>query len=296
MDRKRIIWIVVAVFVLFVGFRMVTSKRKGKIIETDTAKPVYVQKAGYGSINSAVKISGNIVPSLQADIYSRVPGKLIRNLVEDGDYVKDGQDIALIDRDEVGVSFSTATARSTINGMLLKHYLEPGTKVNPMMPVATVGNIKKVKAVLNPPESDFTKIKRGTRALVSVEAYPGRKFAGEVTMVSPEIDAVSRSGKIEIMIDNPDQDLRPGMFGLAEVLLASHSGVIVIPRSAIIEDGDIMKAYVVDSGKAREKILKIGIFDDDNSEVLGGLKAGEELIVEGQHKLKDGDLIRIVEK
>lgn len=296
MSRRNIILIAAVLFALLVGFRIISSRKGAKAVEADSGKPVYVQKVTRGVMQTTLKISGNILASQQAEIYSRVPGKLISNLAEEGDYVRDGQEIALIDRDEIGVSFSTAIVKSTINGVLLKHYMDPGAKVSPMAPVATVGNIRKVKAVINLPENDFVKIKRGTNAYISVDAYPGRKFPGEVSLVSPEIDLMSRTGKVEILIDNREQALKPGMFGQVDILLAHHSGVIVIPRSAVIEDGDVKKAFLYDNGKTKERVLATGLYDDDNIEVIKGLEAGETLIIEGQHKLKNDDAVRIVEE
>jgi multidrug efflux pump subunit AcrA (membrane-fusion protein) len=294
MNRKTIIWIVVAVFVVLVGFRIVTSKKKGKIVETDTSKPVYVQKVARGTMQTIIMVSGNIKASQQADIFSRVPGKLISNLVEEGDFVKENQEIALIDRDEIGVAFSTGIVKSTISGILLKNYIDPGAKVDPAKPIATVGNISTVKAVANLPENDFVKVKRGTKAYISLDAYPDTKFTGEIVTVTPQIDLMSRTGQAEILIDNSEKKLKPGMFATIYFLLAYHSGVIVIPRGSVIEDGDIKKAFVVENGKAKEKILSIGLYDDNKDEVLGGLKEGEELIVDGHRKVKDGDTIRVI--
>lgn len=295
MSKKTIMWIVIGIFVVLAGFRLVSSKKKEKIVEVDTGKPVYVQKVDRGSMQQVIMVSGNIKASQQADIFSRVPGKLLCNLVEEGGYVKENQEIALIDRDEIGVAFSTGIVKSTISGILLKNYIDQGAKVSPAAAIATVGNIATVKAVANLPENDFVKVKRGMRAYVSVGSYPDTRFTGEIATIAPQIDLMNRTGQVEILIDNPERKLKPGMFAEINFLLAQHSGVIVIPRTSIIEDGDVRMVFIDEDGKAKERILTIGLSNDDQSEVVRGLKDGEELIIDGHRKLKDGDKIRVVQ-
>ena len=295
MNKKTIIWIVAGLLVCIVGFRIITSKGKSKTAgaDTDSSKPVYTQKVAWGSIRSEIKTTGNITAFVQADIFPRVPGKLIQNLVDDGSYVSDNQEIALIDRDEIGTSFTTATVKSTISGILLKHFSEPGQKVSPMAPVATVGRIDKVKAVINLPEADFMKLKRGLRAVVTVDSYPDRKFTGEITMLGAQIDVMSRTGQAEITLDNSGYPLKPGMFASVEIGLATRSGLIV-PVNAVVEDGNAKKVFVVENGKAQERVVQAGISDDDSVEILSGIKAGDELITDGQRKLKNDDAVRVV--
>jgi len=294
MNRKTIVWVVVILVVSLIGFRIVTSKKKQKAVDADTGKPVYTQKAARGTISNAIKVSGNIAASQQADVFARVPGKLISNLVEEGEYVSENQEIALIDRDEIGVRFTTATVKSSIAGVVLKHFFDPGTKISPMAAIATIGNIKKLKCVINLPESDFIKIKPGQKVFISVDAYPDNKIDGSIVSVSPQIDLMSRTGQAEIMIDNAAGKLKPGMFATVEIRLVVHSGVIVIPRSSVLEDGELRKVFIVEDGMAKEKNVNVGIFNDDNSEILSGLKPGDELIIEGHHSVKDGDKVRIV--
>ena len=296
MSRKKVLWIIAALLVALAGFRIATLKKPVKTAETASGKPVYVLAVGRGSMQSAIKASGNIFALQQAEIYSRVPGKLIRNLVEEGSPVEENQDVALIDRDEIGVDFSTATARSTLKGILLQHYLDPGAKVNPAMPVASVGNITRVKAVVNLAENDFSRVRRGTRVLISVDAYPEQKFPGEISTLSPQIDMMSRTGKAEIVLDNRDGRFKPGMFASVEFILASHPGVIIVPRNSVLEDGDSRKVFVVADGKAYEKTVQAGLYDDDNVEILSGLRDKEQLITEGQRTLKNGEAVRIVER
>ncbi|OGS23168.1 MAG: hypothetical protein A2252_02845 [Elusimicrobia bacterium RIFOXYA2_FULL_39_19] len=293
MNKKTIIWIVVGLVICMVSFRIVTSKGKAKASDTDSSKPVYTQKVAWGTMRTSINASGNITAYVQADIFSRVPGKLIQNLVDDGSYVRDNQEIALVDRDEIGTSFTTATVKSTLSGILLKHYFEPGQKVNPAMPVATVGRIDKVKAVINIPEGDFLKIKRGFKAIITVDAYPDRKFYGEITMLGAQIDMLNRTGQAEITLDNSDNQLKPGMFAGVEIGLASRSGLIV-PINVIIDDGNTKKVFVVENNLAKERIIKTGMTDDSNAEVLSGLKSGEELITDGQRKLKNDDPVRVI--
>lgn len=293
--RKAIIWICAALFVCLVGFRIISSKRKAKVLDSDTSKPVYSQKVSFGTLQATINVSGNIVSGQQADIFPRVPGKLIKFVVQEGDYVRADQEIAMIDRDEVGISFSTATVKSPINGVVLNlSDIDPGAKVNPAMPIATVGNISSVRAVVNLPEKDFFRVKRGMRANINVDAYPGRIFSGDTVTVAPQIDMISRTGRVEILIDNSAQSLRPGMFATVKLVSAYHSGVIVIPRASVIEDGDARKVFVIENGKANEKLLTTGLFDDNNVEVTAGLNEGEELVIDGQRGLKNGDTVRVV--
>ena len=295
-NKKFIIWVIIALVVSAVGLRIVTSKKKATAADAAVSKPVYVQKTATGTMLSSIKVYGNITASQQADIFSRVPGKLIKNLVQEGDYVSIDQGIALIDRDEIGVKFTRAPVKSTLDGMILKRYLDPGAKVNPSAPIATVGNIKKVKVTVNLTENDFTKLSRGLEAYVSVDSYPEEQFAGKVSLVAPEIDMTTRTGKAEILLDNSNMKLKPGMFAAVDIVLAVHPDVIVIPRSAVVEEGGVKKVFLFENGVAKETILNVGLSDDNDIEVTAGLFIGQDIIVEGQSRLKDGDAVRIVKE
>ena len=256
--------------------------------------PVEVMRAEKSSIEKVISYVGDIKAQEEIVIYSKVPGKLIENKVKEGDKVKKGDVLALIDRDEVGFKFEEAPVISPIDGIVGRIDLDRGTHIRPVSnmssgtPVALVVDMDAMRVRINVIERDFPKIKKGQRAEIRVDAYPGEIFIGEVDFIRQVIDIVSRTATVEIDISNPRHRLKSGMFARVEIVASMHENVLVVPIRAIIcrEGKEIL--FVVEGNSAGIREVKTGLNDGNRVEVVSGLSEGEKVIVEGCYGLKDG--------
>ena len=214
-------------------------------------------------------------------------------------------------RGQLAVTANNAVITSPITGIIAQKSLETGDMAVPQLPLCSVMAIDKLKALLRLVEEDVPKVRLGQSVSLTLDAFPGETFVGVVTSIRPYLDVGTRTNTIEVSIDNakiPEtghRRLKPGMFGRAEIIVAKKTQVLVAPEPALLLDtalleaqqsGEVLrKAFVVsDKGLAIERRLHLGARQGSVYEVLDGLAEGEQLIVRGQHGLKDGQAVEIV--
>ena len=170
-------------------------------------------------------------------------------------------------------------------------------------------NIEDIAAVFvdfRLPERFQTKVKKGQKAQVDMDALPGRKFTAVIQAIDPMLDANGRSVGIRACIDNRQNQLRPGMFARVNAVFSERDKAIVVPEEAIVPQGG--KQFVIklldgaDKGTDKEtKItqrveVKVGIRKPGKVEILEGLVEGDEVITAGQQRVqKDGTAVKVVE-
>jgi len=293
---KSVLLIIVLLVVGLVAYRIVSynmAKRniKGSVEEKITAVKTF--PAGRGNIEEIISLNGDIRGLREVDVYTRVSGKLIKKIKEEGDSVKKGEIVALIDRDEPALGFTKAEVKSPIEGTVIRYYVDIGDSVipqepMPQEPVVNIAYMDKVKIVVNVGEKDITKLRKGEKVRVSVDAYPEENFLGRVVKVAPAVDPGSRKLKVELEIENKDHRLKPGMFADVEIIYNEHSNVLVVPRISVLEKEGRTILFTVEDGRAKLREVKTGVSDGEKVEIIEGLSEGEGVIVEGNYGLTDG--------
>jgi membrane fusion protein, copper/silver efflux system len=129
-------------------------------------------------------------------------------------------------------------------------------------------------------EADLAMIKPGTRAVVTLRAYPTQPVEGAVTFIYPEVRAETRTARVRIEIPNPDGRLKPDMY--ADVVFragADGPSVVAVPDSAVIDSG-MQQVVLVAKGEGRfePRSVTLGRRGEGYREVRDGLSAGEEVV------------------
>lgn len=142
------------------------------------------------------------------------------------------------------------------------------------------------------PEAQATEIREDMAATVLLDAYPGKGLRGRVSRVYPELDSRMRTRTVEAALVDP-VDLIPGMFARIEVTLQSIPAAVTVPSQAVIvtPKGERI-AFVVDGGKAARRKVETGIEKEGRIQILKGIQVGDQVIVSGNEKLKDGAEVR----
>jgi membrane fusion protein (multidrug efflux system) len=257
------------------------------------AFPVRTAVVARRDVEDALSVVGSLKARDEATLYSRIAGKLVENLVKEGDPVRKDQPVATVQKDEVGVRYEPAPVPSTLSGIVGRVYLDRGADVTLGTPVALVVDASAVRARADVPERYAGRVKLGQDVRVEVEAYPGRIFRGRVAKESPVVDPDTRSAPIEVNLDNADGRLRSGMFAKMTIVVARRADVVVVPKEAIVEGG-APAVFVVKDGKAFKRELKLGLVNDASAEVVDGLKAGDAVAVFGLYGLKDGSPVEVL--
>lgn len=187
-----------------------------------------------------------------------------------------------------------ADVLAPFDGFVLKRLVETGSLVGPGGPALfQVGSIGRVKAVATVPQSDFLRVAVGQPVSLVIDGLPGRTFPGKVMRFPPALDPVTRTVDVEVEFDNPDELLKPGMFGRTTVVVDRLQEAIVVPPRSVARRDSRGVAYVVRGGRACRVDLDLGrTLPDGRVEVLGGLSEGDALVVAGRDLLRDGMDVR----
>jgi len=180
-------------------------------------------------------------------------------------------------------------------GEISRKYVDAGAFVSPSTPLVNLVHTETLKIVANVLEKDIPLLKRGMKAKIRVESYPGRVFEGKVEKINSAIDISTRTLQAEVYIPNSDRSLRPGMFANVEMILLEKRQTLVVPREAVLEGGSEMSIFVVEGKQAVRRSITIGYEQDRMVEVLKGLTEGDQVVIKGQQSIKDGSTIRVIE-
>jgi len=153
-----------------------------------------------------------------------------------------------------------------------------------------------IKAELRAPERYLGQLKEGQPIQVTVAAYPDETFDGEVYFIAPQVEEQTRTALIKAKLPNPEGKLRQGMFANLDLIVNARSRALTIPEEALIPKGDEVYVFAVDAeSKAQMKPVKVGIRLAGRAEILEGLSAGENVIVEGYQKVGPGSPVNMKE-
>lgn len=201
-----------------------------------------------------------------------------------------------------------ATVTAPISGVVGKRYYENGDMANPAVPLVSIVQMDRVKIVFNATEEDLGKLVVGQDAYVRVRSYPDRQFPGKVSRISPVLDALTRMATLEVLLDNPDYLLKPGMYAEVEVITGIIDDVLVVPRFSAIEstvmeriDGkdQVVKnfyVFTVKNGLAKQNKLDVRYVNHKSIAVNRGIAVGDTLVVAGQNSLRDGMAVIVMGK
>jgi len=188
------------------------------------------------------------------------------------------------------------TLKSPINGVITGKYLNDG-ELFAMSPVPSVGkpaiisimNLSMVKLLVSIPEAYFPTVKKGMVSTITLDIYPDKTFKGKVDKIYPTIDNMTKTFTVEIIIPNPNQLLRPGMFAKAELNLGQIDALIVPAYAVLKQTGSNERfVFIYKDGKAKRQVVQIGAIMDDMLEIVNGLQENDELIYQGHTALLDG--------
>jgi membrane fusion protein (multidrug efflux system) len=167
-------------------------------------------------------------------------------------------------------------------------YAVPGT------PIVNLEKIDQLKLDFRVPETVLTQVSSDQEVEATVDAHPGRKFAGKVYAIDPQVDVNGRSLRIRARIDNADLALRPGLFARVIIKGLEERDVVRVPESAVVPRGDDKLVYTIVGGKAKENKVSVGRRRAGEVEILQGIDAGTQVVISGQMNLKDGTPVEIV--
>jgi RND family efflux transporter MFP subunit len=143
---------------------------------------------------------------------------------------------------------------------------------------------------------DIGKIRKGQHAQAHV--YSDREVAveGEVSDVSPIMDTDTRAFEVDVMVPNPQGRLRPGMFARVNAIISTRRDALVVERKILQRRNNEDIVFVVsDQERAEKRVVRIGLENPDEVEILDGLRAGDGLVTLGFETLQDKVKVKVME-
>ena len=198
---------------------------------------------------------------------------------------------------EFQINLANTVIRSPVDGFIGRRYLDPGAYVTSSTAVVSVVDVSLVRLVANLVERDLRLVSEGVQARIEVDAFPGETFIGHVARIAPVLDPATRTAQIEIEVPNPDFRLKPGMYARVGLSVGTSSGVVVVPREAVVTRTSARGVFRVDVASDQPTVefiaLVIGLEDQTYVEVVKGVSEGDLIVTTGAAGLQHGDPVAL---
>jgi RND family efflux transporter MFP subunit len=346
---RRVAGIVAIAAVISVGCERQTATSAGE----SAPVTVDVATAAEKMAPNFVTVTGVVEPIVRVSPASKIMGRVDKTLVNEGDHVRTGQKLAVLDsRDldaargqadaavrmaeanlqnaeamhrrmvvlhergsatdknledattglslgEAGVDqakanltaakvmLSYAEIKSPVAGFVTAKRVVAGDMAAPGAPLFTIEDISRVKISVQVPESDFVGLEKGQAASAHIDVL-GQDFSAKVDRIVPTGDSMSRTFEIQLLLDNPDGRIKPGMFARARFARGTRPG-LTVPLAAVVSRGELRGLFVVEAdNRARLRWVRLGREQDGQVDVISGLAPGERFIPAPPPGLMDG--------
>jgi RND family efflux transporter MFP subunit len=181
--------------------------------------------------------------------------------------------------------------RAPISGAVKEKHTARGAYLPVNGRIVTLVRINPLRLRADIPESSAASVRVGQQMTLAVEAFPGRKFSGRIVRIGASLNEQTRALTVEAQVNNSGNLLRPGMFAKSQLITAPNASAVMVPQKAVATAAGLSKVYVIENGKAVERIVKAGASDGDLVEIVEGMKAGETVATSNLDKLQTGTLV-----
>jgi len=195
---------------------------------------------------------------------------------------------------EFNVAYSQI--RSPIEGKVIKQLMQEGEITGPGIPVYYIMGVKQTdwKIVAGLTDKNWGRIKKGEKAKITLDAYPGWIIESEVTRLADVANPMSGTLDAELSVPTKDKRIAAGMLAHIEIIPSAQSSYMVIPVEALVSsNGRTGIVFVPKDGKAEKRIVQIQEFHGERIAIQSGLEGATEVITAGSGFLEDGDAISI---
>jgi membrane fusion protein, multidrug efflux system len=182
--------------------------------------------------------------------------------------------------------------RAPFSGFVGLRRVSVGSLINPGDVITTLDDTSVIKLDFSVPENFLASLREGLAVRASAPAFPARTFSGTVASIDSRVDVTTRSVTVRALLSNEDGALKPGMF-LNVSLANDERQALVIPEEALTPEAERQYVFVVDGGKAERREVRIGTRRPGYVEIVAGLNAGENVVIEGTQKVRDGAAVRL---
>ena len=267
-------------------------RRAENLLETgDIARTIYDQRKSQRDalLGQLAEARSNAAVAVKAIDTARAQVETARSAVGNA---RAAVGIAQAQVDQAQKAITDTIIYSPISGYVSEKTAELGEFVSTQQKVATIVRTAVLRLQIDVPEQAIGKIAVGQGVSAQVSAYPERNFAGTVVRVAPSLNPQSRTLTVEAEIENVGGLLKPGQFATVRITQSQPEPAVMIPTAAVRTDGETNKAFVITDGIANERIVQLGLLENNMLEVKQGVREGELVATSNLDKLGDGVIVR----
>ncbi|MCK4846774.1 MAG: efflux RND transporter periplasmic adaptor subunit [Deltaproteobacteria bacterium] len=188
----------------------------------------------------------------------------------------------------------SSSVTAPFGGLIAERFVSKGTYVKVGAKLFRLIDTRSVKVSALVSERRISDIKMGQRVKVTLSSLT-KEYEGGIYYISPDLDEGKRVFEIKVRVKNREGLLKPGLFADMSIITDVREGVFAVPEKAVIVGKDGGVFYVVKDGLASERHLPLIERDGEVILVASGIiEEGEEVVVEGANKLKDGSKVKVV--
>jgi RND family efflux transporter MFP subunit len=188
-------------------------------------------------------------------------------------------------------ALADTVVRSPIRGAVKEKHASRGSYLMVNGKIVTLVKINPLRLRADIPESSVAAVRTGQTINVTVDAFPNRTFTGRVVRIGPSLDEKTRALTVEAEVANSGNLLRPGMFAKSRLITSANAPAVMVPQRAVVTVAGLSKVFVIENGKAVERVVKTGATDGDLIEIVEGVKDGEAVAASNLDKLVTGTAV-----
>lgn len=372
MPRRSSKWLVPVLVLALGGAGAIAWKAQANQAATATAEQPATQQAlellpqdvlvvATGAIRQTVSLTGTLQALNRIEVKSPLPGQVTDVKVREGDRVRKGQVLAMLDdadlqarlRDrqaaldageaqfalasktrannqalleqnfisqasldnalsgyrtaEAGVkslqaqvaqarkALGDTVVRSPMDGVVAERIAQPGLSVPVNGMLMTVQNLSEMELEVLVPTSQIPLVQIGQEAVFAIEGFGERRFTGKVERISPSAAAGARSISVFLLVANPEQQLRGGMFAQGAIVTDTTAQVVVLPQAAIRQRNGAPYVLRIEGNLLQDRPVELGPRDSNSGmvQISAGLQAGDRVVVSAAVNLRAGQMVTV---
>lgn len=240
------------------------------------------------TIDSVVSLTGR----RQAEVYSKVLGRVRSVAVQEGQAVRQGTLLASIDRSDPGETFLSVPIVSPLNGWVARLTATVGSQVTTQDAIMSIVDDEALRAEVYLPVADWSLVGQKTKVTATVN---NETREGKVITISRAADPATGRGSVTVEFANSKRTWKAGMIARVQ-LQVDPKERIVLPTSALSVTDQGAFVFIVEGDSAKRVSISYDLYSNDNFEVTKGISGGETVVVEGSGRLYPGAKVKPAEK
>ena len=253
---------------------------------------VAAQKVQISSINKIYPATSVIESKKSYNVISKTDGILNDIFFSESSFVNKGDKLfSILSTSSIGEILITAP----FNGYVGLTDYKIGDKLKNGDLLLTLDDMSSMKAFIYLPEKILPQISENIKYIASSKLFPEQKYFGVISNIDQRVNRDSRTIRAYAIIDNKNNNLRPGLMLNIDIILEEIEATMLIPEESVLTSRDFSYVFVIEEDIAKLKEVNIGISSNGMIQILSGISSGDKVVTLGHEKLKDGSKIKIIE-